>query len=57
MPHPTIVFENEEASKLIDYFVVYKKLQSKVEYMKCISALNSEANFSQNTPDPGKQLQ
>ncbi len=52
MSHPIEVFENEEASKLLDYFVVYKKLQSKVEYIKCISALNSDAHFNQNTPDP-----
>ena len=41
------VFENEEASKLLDYFVAYKKLLSKVEYIKCLSALNSEVHFSQ----------
>jgi hypothetical protein len=56
MPQHTEVFENEEASKLLDYFVAYKKLMSKVEYIKCISALNSEIHFSQNqapteTPD------
>ncbi len=48
MPQPVEVFENEEASKLLDYFVAYKKLMSKVEYIKCISALNSEVRFSQN---------
>jgi hypothetical protein len=42
------IFENEEASKLLDYFVAYKKLMSKVEYIKCISALNSEIHFNQN---------
>lgn len=41
------VFENEEASKLLDYFVAYKKLMSKVEYIKCVSALNNEVHFSQ----------
>ena len=50
MSHPVEVFENEEASKLLDYFVAYKKLMSKVEYIKCISALNSEVNFSQIQP-------
>jgi hypothetical protein len=44
------IFENEEASKLLDYFVAYKKLMSKVEYIKCISALNSEVHFCQNQP-------
>jgi hypothetical protein len=41
------IFENEEASKLLDYFVAYKKLMSKVEYIKCISALNNEVHFCQ----------
>lgn len=47
MSHHMEVFENEEASKLLDYFVAYKKLMSKVEYIKCISALNSEVRFSE----------
>ena len=47
MNYPIEVFENEEASKLLDYFVAYKKLMSKVEYIKCISALNSEVHFSE----------
>ncbi|MGE5533097.1 MAG: hypothetical protein ACM3UL_00510 [Ignavibacteria bacterium] len=56
MPQPVEIFENEEASKLLDYFVAYKKLMSKVEYIKCISVLNNEVHFSQNqtptqTPD------
>lgn len=42
------VFENEEAAKRLDYFLAYKKLMSKVEYIKCISALNGEVYFSQN---------
>jgi hypothetical protein len=48
MSQPVEVFENEEASKLLDYFVAYKKLMSKIEYIKCISALNNEVHFSQN---------
>jgi hypothetical protein len=48
MSHPIEIFVNEEASKLLDYFIAYKKLVSKVEYIKCISALNSEVHFSQN---------
>jgi hypothetical protein len=56
MSKPVEVFENEEASKLLDYFVAYKKLMSKVEYIKCISALNGEVRFCENqspteTPD------
>lgn len=50
MSRPVEVFENEEASKLLDYFVAYKKLMSKVEYIKCISALNSEVRFCENQP-------
>jgi hypothetical protein len=58
MPQPVEVFENEEASKLLDYFVAYKKLMSKVEYIKCISALNSEVHLreiqapTENNPLP-----
>ena len=55
MSHPVEVFENEEASKLLDYFVAYKKLLSKVDYIKCISALNSEVHFSQN-PAPTENV-
>ena len=44
------IFENEEASKLLDYFVAYKKLVSKIEYIKCISALKSELHFCQEQP-------
>ncbi len=50
MSKPIEVFENEEASKLLDYFVAYKKLMSKVEYIKCISALNSEIHFQESRP-------
>ena len=48
MNHPVEVFENEEASKLLDYFVADKKLMSKVEYIKCISAINNEVRFTEN---------
>ena len=50
MSRPVEVFENEEASKLFDYFVAYMKLVSKVEYMKCISVLNHEVRFCENQP-------
>jgi hypothetical protein len=50
MSKPIEVFENEEASKLLDYFVAYKKLMSKVEYVKCISALNSEIHIQESRP-------
>jgi hypothetical protein len=42
MSNPTEVFENEEAAKLLDYFVAYKKLLTKLEHIKCVAALNNE---------------
>jgi hypothetical protein len=57
MSHPVEIFENDEASKLLDYFVAYKKMLSKIEYIKCISALNSEVHFSENrTPTENNTL-
>jgi hypothetical protein len=50
MSQPTEVFKNEEASKLLDYFVAYKKLINKVDYIRCISALCSEIHFQENRP-------
>jgi hypothetical protein len=50
MSQPTEVFENEEASKLLDYFVANKKLISKVEYIRFISALYNEIHFQENRP-------
>jgi hypothetical protein len=48
MPQKTQVFENEEAKKLLDYFVAYKKLQSKLDYIKCVAALNPIPNLDEN---------
>lgn len=42
------IFENEEASKLLDYFVAYKKLMSKVEYVKSISTVNGDIHIREN---------
>jgi hypothetical protein len=42
------VFENEEAVKLLDYFVAYKKLMNTIERIKCLAAVNSEIRFSEN---------
>ncbi len=42
------VFENEEATKLLDYFVAYKKLMSTIEQIKCIAAVNNRIHFSEN---------
>jgi len=40
MPQKNQVFEKEEAVKLLNYFVAYKKLQNKLDHIKCIAALN-----------------
>jgi hypothetical protein len=42
MSNPTEVFENEEAAKLLDYFVAYKKLLTKLDHIKRVAALNNE---------------
>ena len=47
MNKQTEVFENEEATKLLDYFVAYKKLMNIFEQVKCIAATNSEIHFSE----------
>lgn len=52
MSKSTEVFENEEAAKLLDYFVAYKKLMIKLEYIKCEAALNSNISFSENHSQP-----
>ena len=54
-PKPTVIFENEEASKLLDYFVAYKKLIGKADYLKCMAALNSEISFCTNNPQLSKE--
>jgi hypothetical protein len=48
MPQKIQVFEKEEATKLLDYFVAYKKLQNKLEYIKCVAALNPVPNNDDN---------
>jgi hypothetical protein len=50
MSNTVEIFENEEATKLLDYFVAYKKLMSTLEQIKCIAAVNSEIRFSENQP-------
>jgi hypothetical protein len=50
------VFENEEATKLLDYFVAYKKLMSTIEQIKCLAAVNSEIHFSENQPAEKNEL-
>ena len=49
-PQSLEVFENEEAAKLLDYFAAYKKLQNKIEQIKCMAAVNSEICLTANQP-------
>ncbi len=39
------VFENEEAEKLLDYFVAYKKLNQIADFFRCAAKVNSEINL------------
>jgi|WetSurMetagenome_2_1015567.scaffolds.fasta_scaffold139076_2 hypothetical protein len=53
------VFENEEAEKLLDYFVAYRKLSETADYIRCLSKVNSEVTFNeiaQPTPTPMENL-
>ena len=50
------VFENEEATKLLDYYVAYKKLMRTIEQIKCIAAVNKEIHFSENQPTKKNEL-
>ena len=48
MPETIEVFENEEATKLLDYFAAYKKLQNKIEQIKCLAAVNNDICLTVN---------
>ncbi len=43
---PLEIFENEEAERLLSYFVAYRKLSSTADYFKCLATLNREVCFS-----------
>jgi hypothetical protein len=47
MPQKKQVFEKEEAVKLLNYFIAYKKLQNKLDHIKCIAALNPLQDFEE----------
>ncbi len=47
MSNPQQVFENEEAEKLLDYFVAYRKLSETANYLRCLSKVSSEVIFSE----------
>jgi|WetSurMetagenome_2_1015567.scaffolds.fasta_scaffold44011_2 hypothetical protein len=46
-----VVFQNEEAAKLLDYFVAYKKLMEKVEIARCAAA-KGEISMPEVHADP-----
>ena len=50
------VFENEEATKLLDYFIAYKKLMSTIEQINCLAAVNSEIHFTEKQPTEKNEL-
>ena len=52
MLKPSEVFENEEAEKLLNYFVAYKKLNTAADYLRCAAKVNREINFCENNPQP-----
>jgi hypothetical protein len=39
------IFENEEATKFLDYFVAYKKLMTTMDNIKALAAQKTETNF------------
>jgi hypothetical protein len=41
------IFENEEAEKLLDYFVAYRKLSETADYLRCVSKVNNEISFNE----------
>lgn len=51
---PIEIFENEEAEKLLDYFVAYKKLTTAAACIRCAAKVNSEIRFCENNPQPTK---
>ena len=52
MNQKTEIYENEDAARFLDFFIAYKKLSNKIEYIKCIAALNQQFTLNQNIPQP-----
>ena len=46
---PQEVFENEDAEKLLDYFVAYKKLNEIAEFFRCAAKVNHEVRIHGST--------
>jgi hypothetical protein len=57
MTKPQQIFENEEAEKLLNYFVAYKKLNETANYLRCLSKVNNEVAFNEIAqPTPTENL-
>jgi hypothetical protein len=52
MNKPQVIFENEEAEKLLDYFAAYRKLNETADYLRCVSKVNSEITFNEIAQPP-----
>ncbi len=57
MTKPQQIFENEEAEKLLNYFVAYKKLNETANYLRCLSKVTNEVTFNEIAqPTPTENL-
>ena len=51
MTNPIAIFENEDAARLLDYFISYKKIISKNEFKNDVHSENTEPNLSLPMPN------
>ncbi len=56
MSKPIEIFENEEAEKLLDYFVAYKKLNEIADFFRCAAKVNPELNLHKINLEPQEVL-
>ncbi|MGD6808386.1 MAG: hypothetical protein ACQCN3_01675 [Candidatus Bathyarchaeia archaeon] len=56
MTENTEIFENEEATKFLDYFVAYMKLMEKVDNIKNIATQQTESNLLETQPTNINQI-
>jgi hypothetical protein len=56
MSKPLEIFENEEAEKLLDYFVAYKKLNEIADFFRCAAKVNPELNLHRINPQPQEAI-
>ena len=47
MNKPQQIFENEEAEKLLNYFIAYRKLSETANYLRCLSKVSSEVTYNE----------